>query len=108
MQAPPLHKPGEEEDLEIISPDIPGGSLHVSRNSTWAFEDKSTPVPHHRKGDLLPDLHMALGIWAQLGGISDKNYRSLKEILQTHIKPESMEYDLSTLPASVGTLKKKR
>ncbi|RYP32260.1 hypothetical protein DL767_005311 [Monosporascus sp. MG133] len=39
-----------------------------------------------------------------LEGISNHNYVALKEILQAHVKPETIR-DIQSLPAAVGTLK---
>ncbi|KAI0599024.1 hypothetical protein F4775DRAFT_591811 [Biscogniauxia sp. FL1348] len=91
-----------------VVPDIPGRTLASSRQAPWAIEDKSEVVPHRRNLTLMPDLHMALGVWAQLNSISDKTYRGLKEILQAHIKPEEPDSlrDLMSLPVAVGSLKK--
>ncbi|KAI1822978.1 hypothetical protein F4861DRAFT_540483 [Xylaria intraflava] len=79
------------------------GSMSTSRKR-WDAEDISEALPHRRHPELLSNIHMALGVWAQLNGITDRTYQGLKEILQTQITADTLG-DIASLPISVRTLK---
>ncbi|KAI1818955.1 hypothetical protein F4861DRAFT_548015 [Xylaria intraflava] len=91
-----------DEDTSYGSP-TSNGSLATSRKG-WDVDDISEAIPHRRNPQLLSNIHMAIGIWAQLNGITDHTYRSLREILQTQITADMLD-DLALLPVSVRTLK---
>lgn len=75
----------------------------------WKSEDKSTAIQQPRKNEPIPDFHMAIGMWAQLNGISDVAYGTLREVLKRTPRPPSVEQtceDISNLLADVSTWKK--
>ncbi|KAI1102952.1 hypothetical protein F4804DRAFT_247491 [Jackrogersella minutella] len=94
-------RPGQQQEEQ---PDLDPGTMGASRK-VWDHEDTSETIPHHRNLTLMSDFHMALGIWAQLNGISDSTYRSLREILQTQITPETLR-EIHSLPVAVSSLKR--
>lgn len=73
----------------VAVPDIPGFS-----NSTQA-------IPHPRLLGSIGDTEMALGIWAQITGISRPEYQSLMSILRAAHTDE-----LASLPNTLDTIKK--
>lgn len=77
--------------------------LHNVRKTPIHKVDESVVQGVHRKYELLPNAHMAIGIWCKLEKISDKAYKTLRETLQSQVAHDP---DLATLPASVTTLTK--
>lgn len=101
-----LTQDASSRDPEITLGKMPadGNPMAWARN-TKGHDDISEPYTVPRKYQLLPDIHMALGIWAQVNGVSGKEYQSLRQILTTQVTSSSLEH-LQTLPATVTTLKK--
>ena len=73
------------------------------RSSTGTIEDMSEEVPHRRSWGISSDFQMLLGLWAEVSGISRKDWQGLLQVLRCcddldHIKE---------LPECLTTLKRR-